>query len=173
MLNLLLEDSLRIRMNESISKLMGYATVYMLDSQFQEKRENGELLTIGNKRVLVEMGFMAESPILQNEIFQLKLKGFTPILAHPERYSYLAGNLEYIQRLVDMGCELQLNLLSLTDHYGKATQKTAMLFLNNGLYSWAGTDTHHLGHIDLLNHLSSARIMKEIKTYPFKNIQLL
>jgi protein-tyrosine phosphatase len=69
-----------------------------------------------------------------------------------------------------IGSELQLNLLSLTDHYGKGLQKTALELLRRRFYKWAGTDVHHMGHIDMLHQqLGSARIMNKIVEYPFRN----
>ncbi|MFK7946523.1 MAG: CpsB/CapC family capsule biosynthesis tyrosine phosphatase, partial [Saprospiraceae bacterium] len=76
-----------------------------------------------------------------------------PILAHPERYTYYAKNFERFQDLKSRGCKLQLNLLSLTGHYGKEVKDLAIRMLNDNLYDFVGTDTHNLGHVEKLKTL--------------------
>ena len=146
-----------------------YASEYMMDDHFTSLRIQQETLSFGTDRVLVEMSFADNAPMLLEEIFQLQLQGKVPVLAHPERYNYLYGNMGYFEQLVSMGCELQLNLLSLLDHYGKGTQKTALDLLANNWYSWAGTDIHHMGHIQLLKQLISSKKFRKIVDYPFLN----
>lgn len=158
--------------NDDLPIVKRFASEYMIDHQFSEIVTTNPPLSFGQNKVLIEMSFADSAPMLFEEIFHLQLRGFTPILAHPERYPYLFGQLSYFKHLVSIGCELQLNLLSLSDHYGKGPQSTAKLLLENQLYSWAGTDTHHMGHIELLRSLIENKIFKKIQKYPFKNTEL-
>jgi tyrosine-protein phosphatase YwqE len=159
--------------NDALPIVNSFASEYMIDDHFSGIITTNAPLSFGQNRVLIEMSFADSAPMLMDEIFQLQLKGFTPILAHPERYPYLFGQLGYFEHLVSIGCELQLNLLSLTDHYGKGPQKTAIMLLDKQLYSWAGTDTHHMGHITLLNELIGTKLFRKIQDYPFKNSGLI
>ena len=156
-----------------LPELNNFASEYMMDDYFKTIRSNGKPLSFGYDHVLIEMSFADEAPMLLEEIFQLQLMGCIPVLAHPERYPYLNGNFSYFKALVDRGCQMQLNLLSLTDQYGKGPQKTALKLLDLELYSWAGTDVHHLGHIDLLKQLVNSKHFNKIEDYPFKNRQLM
>jgi tyrosine-protein phosphatase YwqE len=154
-------------------QLIGYASEYMIDDDFRKLRTDAPPLQIGQKRVLIEMSFADEAPMLLDEVFQLQIHGYIPVLAHPERYPYLFGNMHYFSKLISLGCELQLNLLSLTDHYGKGPQKTALELLHRRFYKWAGTDVHQMGHIDMLHQLlRSTRLMNKILEYPFRNKDL-
>jgi protein-tyrosine phosphatase len=153
--------------------VVAFASEYMIDDYFSSIRTKNQPLTFGGNRVLIEMSFADSAPMLMDEIFQLQLQGYIPVLAHPERYPYLFGQTAYFEHLVAIGCELQLNLLSLSDHYGKGPQKTAIKILEKGLYTWAGTDTHHMGHIDLLQSLMASSIFRKIVEYPFKNKALV
>ncbi len=164
-----LQSYLKHRTDVQIPILNSYASEYMMDDNFTSIRESGNLLTFGKNRILIEMSFADSAPMLMDEIFQLQLMGYIPILAHPERYPYLFGQVDYFSHLVSMGCELQLNLLSLTNHYGKGPQKTAIKLLEKKLYSWGATDAHHLGHIELLKILTQASLFKNLAKYPFKN----
>ena len=156
-----------------LPELNNFASEYMMDDYFKTIRCNDKPLSFGFDHVLIEMSFADEAPMLLEEIFQLQLLGCIPVLAHPERYPYLNGNISYFNMLVDRGCQLQLNLLSLTDQYGKGPQRTALKLLDLELYSWAGTDAHHLGHIDLLKQLVKSKQFNKIVDYPFKNRQLM
>jgi hypothetical protein len=40
------------------------------------------------------MSYVAASNNIENVIFNLRLKGLQPVLAHPERYNYYLGNIE-------------------------------------------------------------------------------
>ena len=56
----------------------------------------------------------------------------------------------------------QLNLLSLTPQYGKNVQKVSSKLLQEGLYDFVGTDTHHLKHLELLKTIGTEKIKNSI-----------
>ena len=72
----------------------------------------------------MELPQAGEPPRWEEVIFRLQLKGYRVILAHPERYRYLAGDFERFERLRDSGVELQLNLNSLTGYYGQGPERS-------------------------------------------------
>jgi len=96
--------------------------------------------------------------ILEN----IRKKGYTPLLAHPERYMYM-DDADY-RRLQDMNVKLQLNILSLSGAYGESAARKAHRLLHQGAYSCLGTDLHNLD--DFLEHA-------EIKCLTKKDITLL
>lgn len=98
------------------------AAEYMMDGGFDKLLVRKEFLPIVGTQVLVEMSFLQPSLKVYEHIFQLQQKGFEPILAHPERYTYLS-NISKILDLKKKGCYLQMNLLSLGDHYGSHVKK--------------------------------------------------
>ena len=125
------------------------AAEYMMDHSFLELMERGKLLTLAENYVLVEMSYF-QAPINLNEIlFQLQTRAYKPLLAHPERYAfYHSKDLKKFEELKDRGCSFQLNLLSITGHYGRHIQETAMKLLDKGHYDFVGTDTHQMRHLD-------------------------
>jgi protein-tyrosine phosphatase len=131
------------------------AAEYFMDDIFEERLKKNDILTIYDNFVLVEMSFFSESIKLEDYLFQMQIKGYKPILAHPERYTYYAKEFGRFQELKDRGCKLQLNLLSLTGHYGKEVKDLAIKLLNANLYDFVGTDTHNIGHIEKLKTLTS------------------
>lgn len=56
----------------------------------------------------------------------------------------------------------QLNLLSLTSHYGDYAQKTSSKLLQEGFFDFVGTDTHRLEHLDVLKKIGTKKMLKLI-----------
>ena len=127
------------------------AAEYMLDNNFEKLLHNHEeLLPLKDNKILVELSYFNPPLNLKEILFQLQVKGYSPILAHPERYNFYHNNYSQYKKLKEAGCQLQLNLLSLTPHYGKGVQKIAYQLLDDDLIDFVGSDTHHLQHIALL-----------------------
>ena len=137
------------------------AAEYMLDEQFLTLIENDQpLLTLKNNLVLVEMSYFSPPINLYDMLFQLQLKGYKPVLAHPERYNSYHNNFRIFTKLKSAGCLFQLNLLSLTDNYGKAVRKTTDRLLKEGMYDYVGTDAHHLNHLEALQNIRTIKNQK-------------
>jgi protein-tyrosine phosphatase len=79
-------------------------------------------------------------------------KGLVPILAHPERYRYIKS-VDSFQDLKSRGFELQLNLLSLSKHYGEQAFQKSKLLLENGMYDCLGTDAHKVLHLEKIKEI--------------------
>lgn len=116
-----------------------------------------------------EMSFFNPPYNLEELLIKIKNKDYTPILAHPERYRYYHNNFSQHQKLTEMGCFFQLNLLSLTTHYGKAVTKIAHKLLKKNQYTFLGSDTHHKGNIELMKTLMNLKT-KDVLTPLFKKI---
>lgn len=126
---------------------------YMMDNHFEELLEQRNIHPLKGKYVLVEMSYF-QPPINLHEIIQrIRQQGFLPVLAHPERYSFYHGKKRYYHTLKQLGCFFQMNLLSLSDHYGKSVQKTAHYLLEEKLIDFVGTDTHNIFQLDKLSNL--------------------
>ncbi len=131
------------------------AAEYFMDDNFKQMVEKGtELLTIHENKVLVEFSFVTAPLDYKEQFFQLQINGYQPILAHPERYSYLWNRREMFDELKSIGCLFQLNILSLTGHYGKAAVEMAQYLIKKDYINLVGTDLHHSRHLDALRHSS-------------------
>ena len=150
------------------------AAEYLLDEDFENILQRKEILSFGSKRyVLIEMSFIAPPPNLLQIIFLLKTHGYTPVMAHPERYPYWWENLDKAEELKGVGCLLQLNLLSLAGYYGKKTKQVAMKLLESDLIDFVGTDLHHERHLsDIQLLVKDAKIMKLLKNKALLNEML-
>lgn len=147
------------------------AAEYFLDAELVEAVSQGaSLLTLSGNKVLVEMSFVAPPLQLHEFLYQLQIKGYEPVVAHPERYGYFHKDPAQYKKLLEVGCLLQLNLLSLTGHYGRGVKKAALKLLEEGWVSYLGTDLHHFRHAEGLRSLATqTSLMKKLRDYPWKN----
>ena len=139
------------------------AAEYMLDEEFSLRLANDDILTIKDNFVLVEMSYFSAPLNLFEVLFQIQLKGYKPILAHPERYNFYHKDFQQFYKLKQAGCLFQLNLLSLTEQYGKNVQKATNQLLKENLYDFVGTDTHHYEHLELLPKIGTKKTLEKIK----------
>ena len=148
---------------EGIDFELSAAAEYMLDNYFFELLDNKTImLTLKDKIILTEFSYAAMPSNPGQMIFHILTEGYTPILAHPERYAYFHNNYKQFDYLKDLGFLLQVNLLSLTGYYGKETAKAARYIIKNNLASFAGTDLHHERHLLALTDKKSRKIFAEI-----------
>lgn len=142
-------EGLRRRFDELLAVYTGGLRLHlgsenMLDNLFDRRLETGELLPVGTKadRLLVETSYFNPPMGLYDTLRRIEKCGYTPVLAHPERYMYMERD-DY-RRLKDEGAEFQLNLPSLSGYYGRHVRQKAEWLRSRGFYDCAGTDVHSL-----------------------------
>ena len=138
------------------------AAEYMMDEQFSNRLANDDILTLKDNFILVEMSYFNAPFNLYEILFEIQLKGYKPVLAHPERYNFFHNNFENYYKLKKAGCLFQLNLLSLTPQYGKNVQKVSTKLLYENMYDFVGSDTHHNNHLELLKEIGTEKVRNSI-----------
>lgn len=73
-------------------------------------------------------------------------RGYTPIIAHPERYRYMQQNYDIVNHLADMGVLFQVNSSSLAGFGGMETRELGFAMVSSGIASFIGTDAHSVAH---------------------------
>ncbi len=117
------------------------AAEYMMNKEFLDKVKNKDLLTYADgHHVLVETSYFFPPLEMDEILYTLKIEGYSPILAHPERYKYMTR--DNYESLKEKGIEFQLNYLSLTGYYGKNVLTRALDLLDSGMYEYTGSDYH-------------------------------
>ena len=96
-----------------------------------------------SKYILFELPMHQKVSNIFEVIFELKTKGYWPILAHPERYSFIQDDPKMVEKLLRAGVLLQSNLGSLKGYYGKKAKKTIHLLLKHHMVSFMASDIHH------------------------------
>lgn len=149
------------------------AAEYMLDEQFSELLKQNDILTLKDNYILVEMSYFSAPLNVFEVLFEIQLKGYKPILAHPERYNFYHNDFDSYYKLKKAGCLFQLNFLSLTEQYGKHVQKISQKLLKLGMYDFVGTDTHHSRHLKLLSALATEKHKKNLELLMNNNSKFL
>lgn len=118
------------------------AAEYMLDNLFKERLAHRDLLPLGNEgnHLLVETSYFNPPMDLYGMMGKIKSAGFIPVLAHPERYTYMEEKDYY--RLKETGVMFQSNLPSLIGAYGNQVKKKVEWLHAKNMINLYGTDTH-------------------------------
>jgi tyrosine-protein phosphatase YwqE len=139
------------------------AAEYYADEHFEKLLTQGELLTFGEEKYLLfELSYFTSPQDLESLIYDIKLAGYTPVLAHPERYVYFHNNIEKYQDIKDMGVLFQINLVSIANYYSAEVMKAVKALIVNGMVDFIGSDTHHTRHINFLKKSFSTALYKKI-----------
>jgi protein-tyrosine phosphatase len=111
----------------------------------EELLNKKEIATINNSKYLLIEFPMYQKTIknINNIIYELKIKGITPIIAHPERYEFIQTNIKIVDSLIEDGAILQSNYGSIIGIYGKNAKKTVKKLLKNNKISLLATDVHY------------------------------
>jgi len=137
--------------NRNINFEVNAAAEYMMDSYFLDLlNSKQQLLRLKDNIILTEFSYASKPDDPGKFSFAIQMAGYSPILAHPERYPYYYDDRKMYHRLSELGFMLQVNLLSLTGYYGKEAFKAAKYMLENELVSFVGTDLHHDRHLHML-----------------------
>lgn len=105
--------------------------------------ENGKASTINDTSyVLFEMPLNVEPMNLYDVIYEMLQNKLVPILAHPERYSFVQQDPELIYDLIQKGVLMQANYGSIIGQYGTKAQMIVKKFLESNMIHFLGTDCH-------------------------------
>lgn len=148
------------------------AAEYMICTDFERDIAGraGELLCYEDKSILVEMSYLFRSPNLDKVLFELQMAGLKPILAHPERYLYMADCLEDFDRLHESGCRFQLNYISFAGVYGWNSVKIIRYLARRGYCDFVATDLHSIHQLERILSSKVAFFLKKPSTIYSRNI---
>lgn len=115
-------------------------------SEAEELVEQGMVNTMaGSHYVLVEFDPMTEYSYLRNGILKLVSYGYTPILAHTERYECLFKNKEKLKRVKEHGALIQVNSATLTKGMFDEMGKRGRYLMKKELLDFISSDSHSMG----------------------------
>ncbi len=123
------------------------ASEYMINEAFLDRLHSEPLLTIKDNIVLIEMSYINPPLALKEIIFEIQIKGYQPLLAHPERYLFYHQDTKMYTTLKELDVKFQMNLLSSVGYYGSKVAIAADFLLKENYIDFVGTDVHHMKHI--------------------------
>jgi len=97
------------------------------------------------KYMLIELPMNTMPKDALDIIYELKVEGVKPIIAHPERYMYIIEKPSRINVFIEEGCFFQINGGSIKGLFGKTVQKTAETLIRNGICDFIASDAHTTG----------------------------
>ena len=143
---------------------MNLAAEHMMDGAFvRNLNDNDNLnLYLNDNVLLVETSYYIPPMNMEEIIDSIKKKGYTPLLAHPERYQYM-GKDDY-WHWKEKEVLMQLNLPSLVGAYGPEVQYKAEWLLRENMYDYCGTDTHSMEQVEFfLDGTVSKKVVKKVR----------
>lgn len=129
---------------ENISIKLYLGNEAFITTNFLDLIKNKQIQTLNNSKYLLFEFPMRQ--IYNNTGFiinELVSNGYSPILAHPERYHAFQKHPNLVEEYLRTGILLQGNFTSLFGKYGKKAQKTLKYFLKRKWITFLGSDTHH------------------------------
>ncbi|HTV18077.1 MAG TPA: CpsB/CapC family capsule biosynthesis tyrosine phosphatase [Polyangiaceae bacterium] len=98
----------------------------------------------GGAAVLLEFYDNGFPPRVEQLFAQLRERGLTPVIAHPERYRVIWDRPTLLDRLLDSGAVALLDVAALVGKYGRQPQRCAERLLEGGAYHAACSDAHRV-----------------------------
>jgi len=119
----------------------------LLNHDYQKALDQNLFIPIENTHyVLVEFDVRKDIGLeqeVEERLYDIQFKGYTPIIAHVERYFKGDLDIERINNFIDSGFIIQVNATSFLGYHGKHAKKIAYQLLDEGLIHIIATDTHH------------------------------
>jgi tyrosine-protein phosphatase YwqE len=148
------------------------AAEYYCDETLLPKIKAQNILSFGNNYVLMEFSMLHASQYEAQALFELQVAGYIPVLAHFERYPFYHGHFEKVEQLRERNIKIQVNLGSLTGHYGPGVKKMAEELIKKGLVDFLGSDCHRIEHLLLLEQNLKLPIFNDIEKLKLLNPSL-
>lgn len=102
-----------------------------------------KIVSLNDSRyILIEFPLVEEISYIDEVLYKLLAMGKVPIIAHPERYLTTQRDLSFAKNLVEKGALLQININSISGHYGKEAKKIATDLLKLKMVQFIASDSH-------------------------------
>jgi protein-tyrosine phosphatase len=100
----------------------------------------------GGKWLLLEPPLSGPVPFIDRMVYELQLKGFSVLLAHPERIGAFQRDIELLQKLVDQGCLCSVTAGSVAGQFGGSVERFTGELFARGLVHDLASDAHDPDH---------------------------
>lgn len=128
-----------------------HAAEHYLDEAVVGAGMQGRVVPYGTSRwILVELPYQGPPPDLFGVLYSIRRQGFRVLLAHLERYPWVAEKRDVVERLLDAGHLVQVNLGSLAGGYAKEHKKLAEKLVVDGYASVLAGDCHRADDVPKL-----------------------
>ncbi len=105
-------------------------------------KENKLLTLRSSDYLLIEFAFKEYGETVYRRLKELVAEGFTPVVAHPERYAFVAEDDFAPIRLKEIGCLIQINKGSLKGSFGREARVISHSLIRHGIADFVASDAH-------------------------------
>ncbi|MDO5403723.1 MAG: capsular biosynthesis protein [Eubacteriales bacterium] len=137
-------EVLQERVNKELPDMELYLgrEVYFTSESLDMLENHEELRICGGGNVLIEFSTAASASAVSHAVSNVIMTGFTPIVAHVERYGCTIENKHLIEDLKSMGAYIQINADSVLGENGFSIQRVVKWLLKNELVDIIASDAH-------------------------------
>lgn len=121
--------------------------IYSTENIIEYLNSNQAMSLNNSKYVLIEFP-MQNKPMNMDQVVYLLLQaGKIPIIAHPERYSYVREDPNMLLEYIEQGVLFQSNYGSVIGIYGNEIKETAKKLLTHNMIHFLGSDNHRINTV--------------------------
>lgn len=138
-------DDLRKQIKGKYDNINLYSgTELMYSEDGIELLENDGILSLNDsKLVLVEFRPMDSPTFIKDSMYRVSCSGYTPVLAHVERYAEMVGNYDVVEEIINRGGFIQVNAESIVGKLGLKVKKFTKMLMKYDMLHFVGSDAHN------------------------------
>ncbi|MBK9934355.1 MAG: hypothetical protein IPP61_21740 [Cytophagaceae bacterium] len=144
-------------------KLKAAAEYYVDDNFFAILKRNGKLLTLDDQQnhLLIEAPLLSGYDFLKYTVERLIVFGYSPVLAHTEKYNSIFEDSSKLFSLKKMGLKFQTDLISTFPNAPKSKKENLTFLIDNDLIDFVGSNVHSVSQCaDLLTYRNHNQLDK-------------
>jgi protein-tyrosine phosphatase len=129
--------------DKGIPLTLSYGADAHLVPDMLEGVKSKRIPTLGGSRyLLLEPSHNVRPPRFQESVFALIAAGYTPVITHPERLTWIGDHYNDFTSLAKSGAWLQVTAGALLGRFGKFAQQYAEKFIDEGWTAVIASDAH-------------------------------
>ena len=138
-------DDLQNQVKSKYDNVRFYSgTELMYGEDCIELLENDTILSLNNsKNVLVEFRPMDSPTYIKDSLYKISCTGYTPVLAHVERYAEMVANYDVVEEIINRGGYIQVNASSVIGRLGLKVKKFTKMLMKYDMLHFIGSDAHN------------------------------
>lgn len=127
--------------NINIEVLLGNELYYTRD--LIERFNELDFFSMNNsKYILMEFSPINFPKNIEDVIYEIKIRGYIPIIAHAERYKQVQEDVNIVLDCIKEGALIQVNASSILGKNGEKAEDTSKKLLDNNMVHFVATDAH-------------------------------
>lgn len=139
-------QELRERVGGRIQLSLGCDFHFSFDNIQEALAAPEKFVISGTDYLLVEFSDFSISPALHDALLRFISLGITPVITHPERNMVIQRRPEFVLKLAEQGCVIQVTANALTGHWGGTVKKSALWLLERDAVHVVASDAHDTTH---------------------------